>query len=263
MLDELRRIYESYANVIPNWKNTPKEQLIQLYIQNEANRPIANAYFSAIMCRYWVCIDRAYAKNKSSATPEDCYDWVLYAIKYALKHRVWLDEKNALYGDKNGADKAINRCIYSAGKGFYQKSNYQKHRANWNTISIDNEDNDIDIPYESNYSENAEHESIVKLINTSLTNKNYFYALLIDSLAYEDVFLSIDGHTQLCYRKLIFFLKHIDKAYCKDFLSKYRANTTLLLNTVQKCRDLPHKKLREWVDSNLQRLKSDIRLIGE
>ena len=115
-----------------------KNDLINAYIDHENDEPLRNAYFSAIMCRYWGNIGKYYTASKASGfTIEDCYSWLVEAIMIGLKYRKWRDPSNPLSKDKNAPDKVINRCIFSRRRYYYYIANLKKNKGEYNKISLD------------------------------------------------------------------------------------------------------------------------------
>ena len=137
MLEDGKRLFEICANIIPNWRELSKQQLADLYIENENNKSLADAYFSALAVRCWNLIGSNYIKNPKITSPEDCYDNLMDSMRYALKHRRWLQEDSNIYQDKNGFDKALNRRMKSLRLNKYVEAMRQKNRLNYMNVSVD------------------------------------------------------------------------------------------------------------------------------
>ena len=137
MLTEYRQMYEQSASFIENWKSKSKSELCRGYIENEHHPLLADAYFSAIVLKYWNMISRYYNRNTYIATLEDCYNWVIDSILYVLKTRKWADPTTKLGQDPNGADKAINRKIKCTWLTYCQSLNKDKRRINVDLLSLD------------------------------------------------------------------------------------------------------------------------------
>lgn len=165
MLEQEYKTFYDFASIyIPNWKTANKNDLANAYIDNENNESLRNAYFSALMLRYWGNIGRYYISSKSSGfTIDECYSWLIEAITYALKMRKWRDPKNPLSKDKNAPDKVINRCIYSRRQYYYYLSNLDKRKSNFNSFSLDSVSNDNEIDESHNY--------LLSDLNYSFSNK--------------------------------------------------------------------------------------------
>ena len=111
MLSEYRQMYEQSASLLEGWRQKSKSELCRGYNEHENDSYLADAYFSAIVLKYWNTISSYYSRNTYIATMEECYNWVVDSILYALKTRKWADPTTKLGQDPNGADKAINRKI--------------------------------------------------------------------------------------------------------------------------------------------------------
>ena len=143
MLETEYKTYYKRAASIPNWQKMNKNDLINLYIDHE-NEPIGEAYFSAIVLRYWGNIGKYYLASKSSGfSIEDCYSWLIEAILYALEKRKWRDPNNSLSKDKNAPDKVVNRCIFSKRKENYYRSNRAVRKGNYAKVSYDQLNEDV------------------------------------------------------------------------------------------------------------------------
>ena len=155
MFNECKQAYESSASSIPGWKNIDKNELCNLYIQNEDNPSLRDAYFSAIILNYWGDINKLYYKTNYTATKEQCYDWLIDSILYALKMRRWLNKDSSVYGDPNGPDKVINRKLKHTRINHLIAANRQKRMLNIGTLSVD----EIDDEYEKLYDENEDSDA--------------------------------------------------------------------------------------------------------
>ena len=191
MLEQEYKTMYNTASIIPNWKKANKNDLANAYIDNEKNEPLKNAYFSALMLRYWGNIGKYYAASKFSGfTIEDCYSWLIESLLYALKKRKWRDPKNALYYDKNGPDKVINRCIYSRRKYYYYLSNTDKRKSNHNKVSIEDKE-EIKEDYNIFIADNT---SIINTLNNDILtvscnmykNNKWFESFLLAFLSSDD-----------------------------------------------------------------------------
>lgn len=199
MLEEVRKSYTIRAeSVVPNWKELDVNTLCNLYIQHEHNEFERDGYFSAIMLKKWGYIGRHYVNSKASGfSIEQCYDMVCDAVLYILKMRKWLDPNNKLYGDKNGPDKCLNRCIFSARQRDYYLSNRDKRRINFGKVSLDSimesvgdhsdllEDNSEDFSSDENLDSNI---SLKTLVSELFKKHKVLEALVIDNIINDDCF---------------------------------------------------------------------------
>lgn len=183
---EYRTLYNS-ASAVKNWQTMNKNDLINAYIDNENDETLRNAYFSAIMCRYWGNIGKYYTASKASGfTIEDCYSWLVEAIMIGLKYRAWRDPNNPLSKDKNAPDKVINRCIFSRRRYYYYIANLKKNKGEYNKISLDNDKINIDVNkylIDYTYTYNNLKDSFYVAVQEFFRDKEYtkgiiFYTLI-------------------------------------------------------------------------------------
>lgn len=135
---ELSSVYQSYlekANLI-NWKKFNQNELFREYISHE-NDPSAENYFAGIVCRYWGYAGRIYRQCNKHVPFDVCYDILIDAITYVIKHRVWENPESSLYGDPAGPDKAIHIALVRQRGITLSKLTAEKRQANFNTLSID------------------------------------------------------------------------------------------------------------------------------
>ena len=144
MLEQEYKTLYNAASSIPNWQTMNKNDLINVYIDNEKDENLRNSYFAAIMCRYWKNIFKYYAQSKNSGfTIEDCYSWLVEAIMIALKYRPWRKVENSLSKDENAPDKVINRCIYSRRRYYYYIANLKKNRGEYTKVLLSTLEDDV------------------------------------------------------------------------------------------------------------------------
>jgi len=66
MLLQYKKIHESVADRIENWRTIDKNELVRSYEKYETNPYLKEGYVAAIMCRYWGAIKKYYAKSHAS-----------------------------------------------------------------------------------------------------------------------------------------------------------------------------------------------------
>lgn len=197
MLEEIRQNYINCANRIPDWQTQNKNALINAYIDNEKNEFLREAYFSAIVLRYWGNIGKHYTSSKASGfSIEECYDMLIDAITYLLEKRKWRDPNNPYYNDKCGPDKMMNRCIYSARQLRFYLSNRDKRKANYGKTSLDGLQEVVgdhceilDSSVLDEYSETNFNEIDFDLFLQGYFDKNKtLYGLILYSIYFDDCF---------------------------------------------------------------------------
>ena len=228
MLEEIHKSLLECADLLPNWKNKNKNELCNLYINyKEANSVKSEYCFAAIVCKYWPKILKLCNSNKNIATIEDCYEWFINGINYALNNHVWLDPNNSLYGDKNGPDKAITICAKTNRLLFLQFSNRDKRKLNHGVESFDSLQSDYgDYIIRSSNPDDIDGALYIKeLVKENFNLKQYFYAFAIDGIVNGKVFDSSDKsnkkYIEFSPKRLIKHIHNIDNDYCKIFAALY------------------------------------------
>ena len=204
MLDDYKRIYEKVADKIPNWRKKSKSELMNGYVRAETfDKSLAEAYLSAIMCKYWSILPKYYY-NKSHSEKlyiEDCYDWFTHAVIYALEHKAWtkpyvtkVDKKtgdkiqvrNELYDNPEGPNIAMNQCLASARLVFYQSANNSVRKINYKTASLDQlfeDKNDSFLNSDSFISEdNTFQLNLKSFIKHCFETHKEIYAVIADAI---------------------------------------------------------------------------------
>lgn len=234
MLEETKKIYEEQANFIKDWKNINKNQLCNLYIQNENDSKLANCYLSAIILNYWNKIYTLYSKTYLTASYEDAYDWIIEGILYALKHRRWLDKDSSIYNDPNGPDKAINRKIKCIRLNFLSSQNRQKRKLRINLLSLDSlEDSDNFIGEYNQYIDYYK-DIIYKLYINNLKNES----IILDLILNEDCFVKKDNQIIFNINNLSNIIQNLSiDIYSKYFSVQYNLNYYDVFDSIQKLKN--------------------------
>ena len=189
-MNDLRESYKQLADMIPNWKTMDKNELCNLYIQHEDDEFLRESYISAIILRYWNKINKLYQRSKPAATLEDCYEWVIEAILYALKNRRWLDKDSTIYLDPTGPDKVINRNSECRRLTFFQQIFNDNKRVLVNTLSVNlftiDENDEVNNSYDKFTDENAiidDNElSVFDFIRQKFERQEYVFAFVVDTI---------------------------------------------------------------------------------
>ena len=224
MLSETKKLYEESANLIPNWKNIDKNQLCNLYIQNESIPELANSYLSAIILKYWSKIYSLQANTYLTSSVEDAYNWLVEGILYALEHRRWLDEDSNIYQDPNGPDKAINRKIKCIRLNHLISENRDKRKIGINMLSLDSfEDADNFIGGELEYSSTAQ-DIFEKLIK----KHKYVQAVLVDLISNGDGFIQTDDGMIFSQEELANVIYDLDYNYFDYLKNRYDLTDKLI-----------------------------------
>lgn len=281
MLETYKKSYEELANYwIPNWKKLNINDIINLYVENENKNPkLAQAYLGAIFCKYWFYIKYFYYKScNSKISPEECYNWLVDGILLCLNYRAWLNPANKLYGDPNGPDKAMNICIITYRQAFYQYSNYDCRKLNYEVINTEDilvklnninynkdssEVNDDRLTKIFNYEEKGYDyvdSSIKNIVVKSFNKGNYFLAFMIDNICrYSEPFRydSNKNIKRFSKKKLCAYMHNLNSLYIKSFSFTYNIGEPIVVRAIKENISILNTVcIRKNIDKNLEYLKS-------
>ncbi len=259
MLEECKEAYRREANLIPGWENLSKNDLCYGYIEHSDNPVLQSAYFGALMCKYWPLIPKYYYMCSNVASFDDCYNWLIDSISYALKHRRWEDPDSSIYQDPNGPDKVINRYMKCARLTFYQFINRKKRKDNFGMLSLDELLNVSESSTDSedySFSEDNSRIDLDEFIKQQYLKKDYFLAFMLYFILTEDVFDYIDGKAVFNVKKLAKHIRHINEETGILFAETYNLIPDEV-NTVIKnyCTNLSSNLIYSKIEYNLLKIK--------
>lgn len=258
ILSNYYKICSKVADVIPDWRTKNINDLINDCIRYESDATMHQGCVAAVYCRKWPSIGKYYFISKGSATPEDCFEWLGHAVMYALEHRKWLDPNSSLYGDPNGPDKVLNRCIISTRHIYYQANNNDNRKINFGLESLQNlEEEELSYvipPSDVSGDSIMEHFYIKEMIRSKFNSNHPMQSFVLDGIVNGSVFDSDkDGKTTVfSKRKLAKHLRNIDERYCKLFSVMYNVDETQAKDTVQDIKSLSGLKLYKIIDQAIE-----------
>lgn len=265
MLDDYKKSCKEAADYVYGWEALTKNELCRLCVSSKKDKCLFNAYFSALLYRYWNLIPKFYLQSSNVASPEDCYDWLVTAITYAIEHTRWDDPDSTVYNDPNGPDKVINRCMKSVRLTFYQYINRKKRKDNFGIISLEemkeNLNNTFDIEDEESAIEKTDID-IKNYIKHLFNRKEYFLAYMIDCIINDSVFeLNSDNKSMFNPKRLAKYLRAIDENYCKIFAQNYGFSEKEVISTLKYCK-FSSSNLYMKIENTLLQLKHDPYLLS-
>lgn len=266
MLNDNLKLYEQVADRIEGWRKINKNDLFNLYIKHEDDKYLSEAYFSAIVARYWRLIDKYYYNSKFGIDAEDCYTWLIDSVAYVLEHRAWTVSGSKLYGDPNGPDKALNTKMRCARLTHYQLLNKDKRSSNLGVISIEeltDESGDLAVEFvgatsdpEFSATETVTEKMVVNCVNAY----DYFTAVLVDMIMYQDVFEYRDDKsdlfTSINKRKVHKLIKEFDDSFYKSFSERYRVSDKRIKDMREYFSSLKQERIYELIDYSLSKLRN-------
>lgn len=202
--------FESCAKTIPGFIVGQKEdvpyditELANAYCKAvDANDEIKkNQYISALMIRYWHMVSVIYEQSKSTRlVVADIVSWLYEAFDKAFTYRSWQDKTKAVSRDPKGAEKVINRCIYSVRNYWYQIFNKDKRKINFMTYSL-NDNPERDFHTSSGVSNEKDYFDIIPsydefvscgrdIVQKYINEDRILEAFIVDAIMYQDCFIS-------------------------------------------------------------------------
>ena len=258
MLDEYKHVYLKSAVLVPQWDKIDKNDLCRKCLEKE-NTFEFNHYLAALICRYWGLIAKFYRISSNLAQPEDCYNWLIDAIMYALKHRQWENPDSPIYNERTGPDKVINRCMKSSRLIFYQFSNRKKRKKEYQLISIEGlkeETNSDALDIEDDDALIDECSIDVEyMIEQTFRRKEYFLAFILDCICIEDVFEFSNEGIEFNIKRLARYFRQIDENYIRYFSNKYSIDFDTVYQAAILAKNIPDTKLTGRIQELLLRLK--------
>lgn len=256
LLSEYKKLYETNASNIDNWKKISMNDLCNNYIiEKENNSKKANDYLSAIICRCWSLMNKVYYKQQCYGVTEfDCYDNMIDSILYVLNSKIWLNPNSKLYKDPNGPYKALSITLKSRRGNIQYLNNMDKRKINTISVSLDAlEENSSDSYYIPYYdSTNCSEQNIIEFISKIFYNKQYLKAIILDAIMYYDI---CDDNKEFSEKKLRHFIYMIDNTYELTFANFYQLSLKEVKLAVQSIKNLSTLSLKKNIVSIMQQLK--------
>ena len=237
-----------------------------------------NMFIAGLMLRYWYVINKL--KERSPIQGLDYTDymaWLYEAIEYACKYRAWQDPTR-----KVNAQQAINQCIETIRSQHYYTLNLQKHKANVNTVSLEDpfEDDgkttlldtliDEDAIEKQHLEEGA--DTAICLIQDHINKKKIVEAIILDTIAFNDVQkvtkTTVKGvdeegkptkyiqHTSEFWPfKCVQILSNLPENYVSYFCKQYTIIEKELVAAVDAIKKANNQKLYRFIDKTLESTK--------
>ena len=227
-------------------------------------------YISALLVRYWHLVPFLYNKSSGSGYEmSDMINWIFLGIQKATDReaRKWLDKDFEFYNDRRGPEKCINMCIYSIRNMYYQQSNYDKRKVNFNTVSLDEpvqryeKSDDVvtlgDTLYEEdNYfsGPDAADDLVVKLIEQG----NLFGAIATWAIARGEGIMVSDENRNYSDRTLIAYLHYMPDEDAVEFAEQFGLDTDEVLELTQEMRGYYSSKMHKKLDRVKRFLRKEL-----
>jgi hypothetical protein len=248
-------------------------------LDNE-NKYLVNLYVSALMLRFWYLVAKLKAKSPGHGddTSEFAY-WLYEGIMYACKYRAWQTKK------VNGT-QAIHQCVNTIRLQHHYDSNLDKHRANYNTMSLDDpigdadKDSFADTLEDERYTDSAymgDGDAAARdIIQIYINKKQIVEAIILDTIAFNDVEHEVketvevtrpDGtivkkttkHREFWPFRCVQILASLPDDYGKYFETNYRVSSVELDAALTAVRTANNQKLYRFLRKTLATAKDSLR----
>ena len=288
-LNEIKKTYAYSASaVLGDYLLLSRTELANGYCDADesGNYQLRDAYFAALVLRYWYKIYEWKSNSASLGLPIETFvEWLEDSLLIALKYRAWRIPGNSLYNDPNGPDKAINRSCFSTRGREYQCANKDKRKSNTQTISMESIVDDNGKPVEYLGSKPArEVDGAKELVEIFLGNNKLLEALIVDGVAYQDSFkttkvsikqegINSQGQTVMKrysketdmfdMRKLVKHLSTIDTNFIRDyFCSTYFISPEKGEEILSRVSEMSNPKWYKCIQKTFLEIKGDKKLLS-
>lgn len=261
MLDEIFNSYQTAASDLANWKQLDKNEIANLYLDHRYNEKSSSIYAAALICRYWYKVGLLWKHNQQALTQEECYWIVCDGINQAMNYAAWRNPENSLYQDPNGPDKAINICIETKRKEFYDFSNRDKRKTNHKSNISSLEDlyektKDYSFQLATDFSDGwGGYETQSLYLNSLIT---YFIkrgqlpeAILLDNICYGDSTVEESDGVRFSVKKLITTIHLLDKTFIEYFAQTYDVPIDVVQDCVLQLQSLSHWRMHKLLRRTL------------
>lgn len=249
---------------------------------DEGDEHLKNLYISGLILRHW---DKV--KKLADSCPnidlhgEEFVEWVYEAIMLACEYRKWQKD------DSVNAQQCINQCIETVRVRHYYEYNLDKHKANYNTVSLetpigDEGDNGVQKTLGDTITdEGAEQEarmsdgeSSARSIVQMFINKNRIVeAIIMDIIAFGDTQKEVKhikkgfdengeaykytSYTTEFWRfKAVQLLANLSEDYQQYFLDNYIVKSAALEAALDVLKRANNSKLYRELDKSLSYAKT-------
>jgi hypothetical protein len=241
----------------------------------------ANKYIAGLMLRFWNNVGKLQMKGSGlNLTYDEYVSWLYEAIEYACKYRAWLNPAKNV-----NAQQAINQCIETIRRQHYYEFNLDKHRANYNSISIDTplegDGNSTLGDTIADSLEGDDHEYLESdlaarsIVQSYITRKKLVEAIILDVIAFNDVEKVTkkvvegkdpDGtsrkftqvYKEFWPYRAVQILSTLPATYSDEFGKKYSCNPVEFDKALAAIRSANNQKLYKYLYSTLADAKTSL-----
>lgn len=238
-----------------------------------------NIYIAGIILRFWYVIGKLKEKCPGLGLDDnDFLAWLYEAIEYACKYRAWQK------GHVN-AQQCVNQCIETIRKQHYYEFNLDKHKANYNTVSMETPmDEDGKVVLADTLIDEATEDATKmrdgdsaarEIVQMYLNRRKIVEAIILDTIAFNDTqkvtkqtkkgideegneYKYTTSTSEFWAFKVVQILGKLPEEYEDYFLSAYNINPDEFKAALDAIRNANNTKLYKFLNKTLQDAKAII-----
>lgn len=254
MLEQYREVYLNNASLIPNYKELSQIELAEGYCNGG---PLADAYLSALVLRYWNIPVKLASRDRGLYDEKEAYDWYMNSLMYLISAKPWQDKKSSIYRDPKAIEKILNTCVKCDRANWFQASNRYKRRVNHGTSSLDflkEEYADSYLPNEF-IAEAPELSLYADLVLHYFDKQQYLMALIIDVIVHDVKLENVKDDITLinAIRKSI---KSLPDDYSTIFAQNYNIPIDKVDNSFKYIYNMNDSKLKSSIEEYIHQLRN-------
>lgn len=292
MISDIYRTYVQCAQGIPGFVIGQKENVPYdiTELANEYCKACDNndevkksQYISALMVRYWYMVSWTYKQSRFTRLEvDDIASWIYEAIEKAAANRAWLDKSKQVGKDPKGAEKVINRCIYSVCQYWYKYYNAMQRKAKITSLNVPS-------AKDTGHSRTKPEEMIDTivgdedvmdtsrdLVQSYIDRHKVVQAIILDHIMYQDSFITKskqvntgevdeDGkpviiteyHYTYSPAKLTKSLRAMDNRYIDYFVDKYIVTEDEVVEAIHSLLSISRQAVSDKIKRLLNRIKNN------
>lgn len=233
-----------------------------------------NMYIAGLMLRFWYVIGKLKEKCPGLGLDDnDFMAWLFEAIEYACKYRKWQVDETV------NAQQCINQCIETIRKQHYYEFNLDKHKANYNTISLENPmDEDGKVTLGDTLIDEATEDAAKmrdgdsaarEIVQMYLNRRKIVEAIILDTIAFNDTqkvtkqtkkgideegneYKYTTSTSEFWAFKVVQLLGKLPETYEEYFLNAYSINPDEFKAALEAIRKANNTKLYKFLNKTLQ-----------
>jgi len=246
---------------------------------DEGDEYLKDLYIAGLMLRFWDRIKKL--ALKSPGFEQDLlefHDWLYEAIEYAVKYRKWQKDPNT------NAQQCISQCIETIRLQHHYEANLDKHRANFNTTSLETPMDEsgkttlLDTMTEDDkdstglYSPEASARDIVQMC---INSQRLVEAIIFDTIAFGDTLktkkvthqqVDEEGNTykystttsEFWAFRCVQALAKLPENYYQYFLENYKVKPEALTAALESVKHSNNQKLYKSITSAINFAKAKL-----